>query len=52
MRWTDEQQVALECLKIAEGNIPAARAMLAFVTGRDADDAKDKLEEVRKIVSP
>jgi len=58
MRSIEEQRVALDCLKLADN--PHARAevvteraaaFFAFVTGRDVDDAKRKLDAVREAVS-
>lgn len=59
MRNPDEQQLALECLRLAHGNgetgwefvIRRAEQYHAFVTGRDADDAKAKLAVVREAVA-
>ena len=51
MRDIEEQRLALECLKLAGGCIRHAEGMLAFVTGRDADDAKAKLEAVREALT-
>ncbi len=50
MRHFEEQRLALECLRIADGNVERARALLAFVTGKEADDAKAKLDAVRAVV--
>lgn len=50
MRDIEEQRVALECLKIAQGNVGLARDMLAFVTGREQDDAKRKRDAVREVI--
>lgn len=47
MRNPDEQRLALECLRLASGNTQDAEAMLAFVTGRDADDSKARPEIMR-----
>ncbi|KPH66343.1 hypothetical protein [Novosphingobium sp. ST904] len=37
----DEKYVALECLRLANGNVDEARRMLAFVNGGNAADGKD-----------
>ena len=60
MRNEHDQAMAVECLKLAVGTLPqtcdggyaieVAGIMLAFVTGTDADDAKHKLDAVRKAV--
>jgi|GEM_PF-6970752 len=59
MRNDPERELALECLRLAVGHvapfsgdaIPVAAEYFAFVTGTDTDDAKAKLEAVRKAVS-
>ena len=35
MHYPEEQPLALECLKLANGDISAAAAMLQFVLGRE-----------------
>jgi hypothetical protein len=50
MRNPDEQRIALECVRLAEGRVDHAAEILAFVTGEAADDAKAKLEAVREAV--
>lgn len=59
MRAIDEQQVALDCLRLANGLAPTgddaasvvarAEAYLAFVTG--SEDASARLKLVREAVS-
>lgn len=51
MRDIEEQRIALECLKLAEGDLGLADAFIAFVTGEEQDDAKSKLNAVREVVS-
>lgn len=61
MRNIEEQQFALNCLSLAvqhmdgfgDGNeaLELAARFHAFVTGREEDDAKNKLDAVRGIVT-
>lgn len=58
MRSIEEQNVALECLKLAhnpearvEDVVQRAATFYAFVAGQDVDDARRKLDAVRDAVS-
>lgn len=58
MRDSHIRDLALECLQLAdprehapEDVVARAAIYLAFVTGEDTDDAKAKLDAVRKITS-
>lgn len=58
MRSIEEQNIALECLKLADNPDAShtrvterATAFYAFVTGEDVDDATRKLDAVRGVVS-
>lgn len=57
MRDIEEQQIALDCLRLAHKphasastNVDRAAAYLAFVTGQDEDGARAKLDAVRIAV--
>lgn len=51
MRAIEEQRLALDCLQLAHGDVALAERYYAFVTGKDVDDAKRKLDAVQKAVS-
>ena len=51
MRNPEERTLALECLRLADGNVTHAEQLLAFVLGADTDDAKAKLAIVREAVA-
>lgn len=42
MRSEREAEMALECLRIAQGSVQCAEKMLAFVTGQTVDDVEAK----------
>jgi hypothetical protein len=46
VRPIEEQRLALECLRLADGNIDAAEAMLAFVTGSVSGNARQASAEL------
>lgn len=50
MRPEFEQSLALECLKLALGDLAEAESYFAFVTGRKTDDAKARLDAVREAL--
>lgn len=62
MRTIEEQQFALNCLSLAvthmdgfgDGNeaLELAARFHDFVTGKEQDDAKRKLDAVREVVTP
>lgn len=52
MRPEREAEMALECLRIAQGSIRRAEEMLAFVTGKAVDDAQRKLDAVKAALNP
>jgi hypothetical protein len=47
MRSHEDRETALECLRIAKGDVDHATRMLAFVTG---DDAAEKLAAVQEAL--
>lgn len=49
MRTIEEQNLALECLKLAQGDIDHAGKMLAFLRGDAEQAAKDLLEHIHAI---
>ena len=51
MRPEREAEMALECLRIAQGSLPHAEKMLSFVTGKAIDDAKRKLDAVKAAIT-
>lgn len=51
MRPEREAEMALECLRIAHGDISHAETMLRFVTGKEVDDARAKLDAVKAVIS-
>lgn len=51
MRSEREAEMALECLRIAQGSIRRAEEMLAFVTGKAVDDAERKLDAVKAAIT-
>lgn len=57
MRSIEEQSFALECLRLASAPEKPARDVVrdagffhAFVTGKDVDDAKRKLDAVSEVI--
>jgi len=51
MRSPEQQEIALRCVGLANGNVEQAQRIYAFVTGQEQDDAKRKLNAVREVVS-
>jgi hypothetical protein len=51
MRSPEQQEVALRCVGLANGNIEQAQRIYAFVTGADEQTARDLLEHINAITS-
>lgn len=59
MRNYEERNLALECLRIAHNpndgsseTVARAESYFAFVTGDNADSAKQKIDAARQFISP
>lgn len=51
MRSIEQQEIALRCVGLANGNVEQAQRIYAFVIGEGEQTAKDLLEHIHAITS-